>query len=46
MIYDEKKDEELKNYTNPSKVYYNRCKLYKNTPPPSDWDGVHALTDK
>ena len=30
----------------PSKVYAQRCKLLKRTPPPADWDGVWNLTEK
>ena len=30
----------------PSKVYYARCKLYIENPPPEDWDGVFVMTTK
>jgi hypothetical protein len=30
----------------PSKVYYARCKLYIDSPPPEDWDGVFVMTTK
>ena len=29
-----------------SKVYYARCKLYIENPPPEDWDGVTTLESK
>jgi adenylate cyclase len=32
--------------TNPSEVYIERCKAYKDVPPPPDWDGVWTLTSK
>lgn len=30
----------------PSKVYLARCKLYIDSPPPEDWDGVFVMTTK
>ncbi len=30
----------------PSEAFYNRCLLFKNNPPPDDWDGVFRLTVK
>ncbi|GAB6091308.1 tetratricopeptide repeat protein [Spirochaeta dissipatitropha] len=30
----------------PSQVYYARCKLYTENPPPEDWDGVFVMTSK
>jgi len=30
----------------PSKVYLARCKLYMESPPPEDWDGVFVMTTK
>lgn len=30
----------------PSKVYFARCKVYIETPPPEDWDGVFVMTTK
>ncbi len=30
----------------PSKVYYERCKLYIADPPPEDWDGVFVMKTK
>ena len=32
--------------TNPSLVYLERCKDYKENPPPEDWDRVYTLTSK
>lgn len=32
--------------TNPSLVYIDRCKQFKDDPPPADWDGVYTLTSK
>ena len=32
--------------TNPSLVFIDRCKQYKLTPPPKDWEGVYSLTSK
>jgi adenylate cyclase len=29
-----------------AKLYIDRCERYKNTPPPSAWDGVNNLTEK
>ncbi len=30
----------------PSNVYLERAKLYRETPPPDDWDGVFIMTTK
>ena len=30
----------------PSKLYLDRCKTFKETPPPEDWDGVFVMTTK
>ncbi len=30
----------------PSKVYLNRCRYYRDQPPPEDWDGVWQIADK
>ncbi len=30
----------------PSKLYLQRAKDYKKTPPPDDWDGVFTMTTK
>jgi hypothetical protein len=30
----------------PSKVYYARCKMYLDNPPPPEWDGVFTMTTK
>ncbi|MBU0936604.1 MAG: tetratricopeptide repeat protein [Spirochaetes bacterium] len=30
----------------PSKVYFDRCKLYAANPPDEDWDGVFTMTHK
>ncbi len=30
----------------PSKVYYARCKMYLESPPPPEWDGVFVMTTK
>lgn len=30
----------------PSKVYYERCQHYIETPPPEDWDGVFVMQTK
>lgn len=32
--------------TNPSRVYIERCELFKAQPPGTDWDGVWILTSK
>lgn len=32
--------------TNPSEVYIDRCKHFKENPPPEDWDRVFTLTAK
>ena len=30
----------------PSKVYYARCRMYMENPPPPEWDGVFTMTTK
>ncbi|RKY89987.1 hypothetical protein DRQ09_00180 [candidate division KSB1 bacterium] len=30
----------------PSKVYLERCRMYRENPPPEDWDGVYIMTTK
>ena len=30
----------------PSKVYFTRCKIYIDNPPPPDWDGVFVMKTK
>ncbi|MGH7092493.1 MAG: adenylate/guanylate cyclase domain-containing protein, partial [Stellaceae bacterium] len=30
----------------PSAIYLERCRIYKDIPPPRDWGGVWVLTDK
>lgn len=30
----------------PSRVYYTRCKVYIESPPPEDWDGVFVMKTK
>jgi adenylate cyclase len=30
----------------PSKIYFERCGIYRNNPPPDDWDGVWTLQHK
>ncbi|MFQ6675051.1 MAG: CHASE2 domain-containing protein [Fidelibacterota bacterium] len=32
--------------TNPSRVYIDRCRFFKEKPPGDDWDGVWTLTTK
>lgn len=32
--------------TNPSLIYIDRCKNFKENPPPENWDGVYVLTSK
>lgn len=34
------------NEDGPSKVYYARCKLYLENPPPPEWDGVFTMKTK
>ncbi|CBW26102.1 putative transmembrane adenylate/guanylate cyclase [Halobacteriovorax marinus SJ] len=36
----------LKEKTNPSKIYIERCEQFKELPPPPNWDGVFTLTSK
>jgi tetratricopeptide (TPR) repeat protein len=30
----------------PSKIYWQRCKEFIESPPPEDWDGVYTMTTK
>jgi hypothetical protein len=30
----------------PSEVYIDRCNIFSQNPPPSDWDGVFVMTTK
>lgn len=30
----------------PSKLYVERCQMFIENPPPSDWDGVFTMTSK
>ncbi|MDC7241416.1 MAG: hypothetical protein PQJ50_13750 [Spirochaetales bacterium] len=30
----------------PSRVYFARCKMYLESPPPPEWDGVFVMTTK
>jgi len=30
----------------PSRVLAERCRVFRITPPPRDWDGIHIATDK
>ena len=32
--------------TTPSKVYIERCSMFKNNPPGENWDGVWTMTAK
>ncbi|MCX8059361.1 MAG: Cache 3/Cache 2 fusion domain-containing protein [Spirochaetes bacterium] len=34
------------NEDGPSLIYIDRCKYYKDNPPPSDWDGVYVFHEK
>lgn len=36
----------LEDKPNPSLIYIERCKQYKENPPGEDWDGVYTLTSK
>ena len=38
--------DQVKTKTNPSEIYIERCKQFKENPPPADWDGVYTLTSK
>lgn len=31
---------------NPSRIYLERCQIYRNTPPPTEWDGVWTMLSK
>lgn len=33
-------------YTNPSKVYIDRCEVMRENPPPEDWNGVYKMNSK
>jgi adenylate cyclase len=37
---------ELRPEDEPSRLYIERCRHYRETPPPPDWGGVWTLTDK
>lgn len=30
----------------PSKIYFERCRIYRSTPPPASWDGVWTMPSK
>ncbi len=30
----------------PSKIYFERCRIYRSTPPPTAWDGVWTMPNK
>lgn len=30
----------------PSKIYLERCRIYRDTPPPAEWDGVWTMQNK
>ncbi|MCX7167599.1 MAG: GAF domain-containing protein [Rhodocyclales bacterium] len=30
----------------PSRIYLERCRIYRNTPPPREWDGVSMMQNK
>lgn len=30
----------------PSQLYQERCRHYRQNPPPDDWDGVYVMTTK
>ncbi|MBF0297112.1 MAG: adenylate/guanylate cyclase domain-containing protein [Oligoflexia bacterium] len=46
LEYEYKRYPDLKHKTNPSKVYIERCNLFKENPPPVDWNGVFTLSHK
>jgi adenylate cyclase len=37
---------ELRSDDEPSRMYIERCRHYRETPPPADWGGVWTLTEK
>ncbi len=37
---------DLKPEDTPSRIYHKRCLVYRNNPPPMDWDGVTTLQEK
>jgi adenylate cyclase len=37
---------ELRPDDEPSRMYIERCRHYRETPPPEDWGGVWTLTEK
>jgi len=37
---------DLKDKTNPSLIYLERCKEFVENPPAADWDGVYTFTKK
>lgn len=46
LEYEYKRYPDLKNKTNPSKIYIERCNHFKANPPGENWDGVFTLTHK
>ena len=40
------REPELIEKVNPSKIYIERCEIYKENPPAEDWDGSFTLTKK
>jgi adenylate cyclase len=46
LLLENERFPELKEKTNPSKVYLERCLEFKKLPPPPNWDGVYTLTHK
>jgi adenylate cyclase len=30
----------------PSRIYFERCRIYRSTPPPAEWDGVWTMQHK
>ncbi len=45
-LSDSKEDMFPGRYTNPSRVYIERCKIFMENPPAEDWDGSWQLTEK
>jgi adenylate cyclase len=37
---------ELRPDDEPSRMYIERCRHYRETPPPADWGGVWTMTEK
>ncbi|MBF0361711.1 MAG: adenylate/guanylate cyclase domain-containing protein [Oligoflexia bacterium] len=46
LEYEYKRYPDLKHKPNPSKVYIERCNLFKENPPGTNWDGVFTLAHK